>query len=97
MNTEEKQAVQGAPMTEGTARQFVEWIKAQPDDREPTTMDGALAEFEAHHGITAQATQAEVTDAAIDAATRHIYHAGRPTSKEYRVGIARAILSLRPV
>lgn len=44
----------------------------------------------------AQATQAEVTDAAIDAATRHIYHNGRPTSKEYRVGIARAILSLRP-
>ena len=43
----------------------------------------------------AQATQAEVTDAAIDAATRHIYHAGRPTSKEYRVGIARAILALR--
>lgn len=44
----------------------------------------------------AQATQAEVTDAAIDAATRHIYHNGRPTSKEYRVGIARAILALRP-
>ena len=42
-------------MTEGTARQFVEWMKAQPDDREPTTIDGALAEFEAHHGITAQA------------------------------------------
>ena len=37
------------PMTEGTARQFVEWMKAQPDDREPTTIDGALAEFEAHH------------------------------------------------
>lgn len=44
----------------------------------------------------AHATQAEVTDAAIDAATRHIYHNGRPTSKEYRVGIARAILALRP-
>ena len=44
----------------------------------------------------AQATQAEVTDAAIDAATRHIYHNGRPASKEYRVGIARAILALRP-
>lgn len=43
----------------------------------------------------AQATQAEVTDAAIDAATRHIYHNGRPTSKEYRVGIARAILALQ--
>ena len=42
------------------------------------------------------ATQAELTDAAIDAATRHIYHNGRPTSKEYRVGIARTILALRP-
>lgn len=42
------------------------------------------------------AQPAEVTDAAIDAATRHIYHNGRPTSKEYRVGIARAILALRP-
>lgn len=45
----------------------------------------------------AQATQpAEVTDAAIDAATRHLYHNGKPTSKEYRVSIARAILALRP-
>ena len=44
---------------------------------------------------TRAATQAEVTDAAIDAATRHIYHNGRPTSKEYRVGIARAILALQ--
>lgn len=46
--------------------------------------------------IPTQTTQAELTDAAIDAATRHIYHNGRPTSKEYRVGIARAILALRP-
>lgn len=44
----------------------------------------------------AQATQAEVTDAAIDAATRHLYHNGKPTSKEYRVSIARAILALHP-
>ena len=43
------------PMTEGTARQFVEWMKAQPDDRVPTTIDGALAEFEAHHSITTKA------------------------------------------
>ena len=50
------------------------------------------------HAIPAtRPVQAEVTDAAIDAATRHIYHDGRPTSKEYRVGIARAILALRPV
>ena len=41
-----------APMAEGTARQFVEWMKAQPEDREPTTIDGALCEFEAHHGIS---------------------------------------------
>lgn len=46
---------QAVPMTKGTARQFVEWMKAQPEDREPTTIDGALAEFEAHHGITAPA------------------------------------------
>lgn len=39
------------PMTEGTARQFVEWMKAQPEDREPTTIDGALAEFEVSIGI----------------------------------------------
>lgn len=38
----------------------------------------------------------EVTDEQIDAATRHIYHNGRPTTKEYRVGIVRAILALRP-
>lgn len=43
---------QPADVTDGTARQFVEWMKAQPHDREPTTIDGALAEFEAHHGIT---------------------------------------------
>lgn len=38
------------PMTEGTARQFVDWMKAQPEDREPTTIDGALAEFEVSIG-----------------------------------------------
>lgn len=48
---------QAVPMTEGTARQFVEWMKAQPEDREPTTIDGALAEFEARQGITAQGAQ----------------------------------------
>lgn len=31
----------------GSARQFVEWIKAQPEDREPTTLLETLAEFEA--------------------------------------------------
>lgn len=33
-----------------------------------------------------------LTDADIDAATRHLYHGGKPTSKEYRVGIVRAAL-----
>lgn len=58
MSIELKQAAQqaGAPMTEGTARQFVEWMKAQPEDRDPTTIDGALDEFEAHHGTTAAPT-----------------------------------------
>ena len=37
-----------------------------------------------------------VSDEQIDAATRHLYHNGRPTTKEYRVGIVRAILALRP-
>ena len=37
-----------------------------------------------------------VSDEQIDAATRHMYHNGRPTTKEYRVGIVRAILALRP-
>ena len=37
-----------------------------------------------------------VSDEQIDAATRHMYHNGRPTSKEYRVGIVRAILAMRP-
>lgn len=37
-----------------------------------------------------------VSDEQIDAATRHLYHNGRPTTKEYRVGIANTILALRP-
>jgi hypothetical protein len=53
------------------------------------------AQFEAGRIRTAltQATsseQGEPSDSAIDAATRHIYHDGRPTSKEYRVSIVRA-------
>ena len=37
-----------------------------------------------------------VSDEQIDVATRHMYHNGRPTTKEYRVGIVRAILAMRP-
>lgn len=62
----------------------------------PATLDAACEALSSWTPQPAQAMQAEVTDAAIDAATRHIYHNGRPTSKEYRVGIARAILALRP-
>ena len=38
------------------------------------------------------AQEVGLTDADIDAATRHLYHGGKPTSKEYRVGIVRAAL-----
>lgn len=39
-------AAQGGRVPEGSARRFIEWCKAQPEDREPTTLEGALAEFE---------------------------------------------------
>ncbi|MFC4924755.1 hypothetical protein [Delftia deserti] len=40
----------------GSARQFIEWMYSQPEDREPTTAEGALLEFEAH--LAAAAPQA---------------------------------------
>lgn len=39
----------------GTARAFIEWVKAQPEDREQTAIDGALVEFEAHIAAIAAA------------------------------------------
>ncbi|MGE5452216.1 MAG: DUF551 domain-containing protein [Acidobacteriota bacterium] len=39
----------GEAVAQGSARHFIEWCKAQPEDREPTTLEGALAEFEATH------------------------------------------------
>lgn len=35
------------PQQGGTARGFIEWCKAQPEDKEPVGIDEALAEYEA--------------------------------------------------
>jgi len=43
----------------GSARHFIEWCKAQPEDREPTTLECALAEFEASLSATQPAQAAQ--------------------------------------
>jgi hypothetical protein len=60
----------------GSARQFIEWMYSQPEDREPTTAEGALLEFEAHLAAAApQAPAAPAVDVrvAIEKLPRYTY------------------------
>lgn len=54
----------------------------------------AISEEE-YDAIAAPVASAEPTDAQIDGRTAHIYEAGRPVSREYRIAIAREALALR--
>ena len=52
----------------------------------------AVKDLDIATGGPYDAQEAGLTDSDIDAATRHLYHGGKPTSKEYRVGVVRAAL-----
>ena len=74
----------------GSARQFIEWMYSQPEDREPTTAEGALLEFEAHLAAAApQAPAAPAVDAWLqpdDMAALQRFHETAEDDESYDIG-----------